>query len=96
MSDTGTFQNTSHLKSYPNPSPSKSHADLIPLDENIAVDKDSAPLEIPPCREQSNYPYFTRQSSEKQCKIKASLTFKCMTEHLFADFSYSIALDTYL
>ena len=28
--------------------------------------------------------------------IKASLTFKCMTEHLFADFSYSIALDTYL
>ena len=32
------------------------------------------------------------------CKksIKASLTFKCMTEHLFADFSYSVALDTYL
>ena len=29
-------------------------------------------------------------------KVKASLTFKCMTEHLFADFSYSIALDTYL
>ena len=28
--------------------------------------------------------------------IKASLTFKCMTKHLFADFSYSIALDTYL
>ena len=28
--------------------------------------------------------------------VKASLTFKCMTEHLFADFSYSIALDTYL
>ena len=28
--------------------------------------------------------------------IKASLTFKCMTEHLFADFSYSIALDTFL
>ena len=28
--------------------------------------------------------------------IKASLTFKCVTEHLFADFSYSIALDTYL
>ena len=28
--------------------------------------------------------------------FKASLTFKCMTEHLFADFSYSIALDTYL
>ena len=28
--------------------------------------------------------------------LKASLTFKCMTEHLFADFSYSIALDTYL
>ena len=28
--------------------------------------------------------------------IKASLTFKCMTEHLFADFSCSIALDTYL
>ena len=26
--------------------------------------------------------------------IKSSLTFKCMTEHLFADFSYSIALDT--
>ena len=26
----------------------------------------------------------------------AWLTFKCMTEHLFADFSYSIALDTYL
>ena len=28
--------------------------------------------------------------------VKASLTFKCMKEHLFADFSYSIALDTYL
>ena len=28
--------------------------------------------------------------------FKASLTFKCMTEHLFADFSYSIALNTYL
>ena len=28
--------------------------------------------------------------------LKASLTFKCMTEHLFADFSYSVALDTYL
>ena len=28
--------------------------------------------------------------------FKASLTFKCMTEHLFADFSCSIALDTYL
>ena len=28
--------------------------------------------------------------------LKASLTFKCVTEHLFADFSYSIALDTYL
>ena len=28
--------------------------------------------------------------------IKASLTFKCMTEHLFAGFSYSIAVDTYL
>ena len=28
--------------------------------------------------------------------FKASLTFKCMTEHLFADFSYSITLDTYL
>ena len=31
-----------------------------------------------------------------QGSVKASLTFKCMTEHLFADFSYSIALDTYL
>ena len=29
-------------------------------------------------------------------ELKASLTFKCMTEHLFADFSYSVALDTYL
>ena len=28
--------------------------------------------------------------------FKASLTFKCMTEHLFADFSCSIVLDTYL
>ena len=28
--------------------------------------------------------------------LKVSLTFKCMTEHLIADFSYSIALDTYL
>ena len=28
--------------------------------------------------------------------LKASLTFKCMTEHLFADFSFSIALDIYL
>ena len=28
--------------------------------------------------------------------VKASLIFKCMTEHLFADFSYSVALDTYL
>ena len=33
---------------------------------------------------------------ERKCRFKASLTFKCMTEHLFADFSYSIALDTYL
>ena len=32
----------------------------------------------------------------KNLLIKASLTFKCMTEHLFADFSYSVALDTYL
>ena len=32
----------------------------------------------------------------KRFAFKASLTFKCMTEHLFADFSYSIALDTYL
>ena len=29
-------------------------------------------------------------------RLKASLTFKCMTEHLFADFFYSIAPDTYL
>ena len=34
--------------------------------------------------------------SRTRSRIKASLTFKCMTEHLFADFSYSIALDTYL
>ena len=26
--------------------------------------------------------------------LKASLTFKCVTEHLFADFSYAIALDS--
>ena len=34
--------------------------------------------------------------NHKSCCVKASLTFKCMTEHLFADFSYSISLDTYL
>ena len=28
--------------------------------------------------------------------LKASLTFICMTEHLFPDFSYSIPLATYL
>ena len=33
---------------------------------------------------------------ERTFYLKASLTFKCMTEHLFADFSYSVALDTYL
>ena len=44
---------------------------------------------------------FNTESMEK-CNtlctswFKASLTFKCMTEHLFADFSYSVALDTYL
>ena len=39
---------------------------------------------------------FHRLLTAKHSVIKASLTFKCMTEHLFADFSYSIALDTYL
>ena len=34
--------------------------------------------------------------SQVSVSVKASLTFKCMTEHLFADFSCSIALDTYL
>ena len=28
--------------------------------------------------------------------IKTSLTFKCLIEHLLADFSYSRPLDTYL
>ena len=28
--------------------------------------------------------------------LKTSLTFKCLTEHLLADFSYSLPLDTYL
>ena len=46
MSDIGTSQKTSHSNSNPNPSPSKLHADPIALDENITVDKDSAPLEI--------------------------------------------------
>ena len=40
------------------------------------------------------YAYESADSTDAH--IKASLTFKCMTEHLFADFSYSIALDTYL
>ena len=35
-------------------------------------------------------------ASSTHSNVKASLTFKCMTEHLFADFSYSVALDTYL
>ena len=38
---------------------------------------------------------LTKQLYSKSL-LKASLTFKCMTEHLFADFSYSVALDTYL
>ena len=32
----------------------------------------------------------------EQIYFKASLTFKCLTEHRFADLSYSIPLDTYL
>ena len=39
----------------------------------------------------------SHSTTTRMCRcIKASLTFKCITEHLFADFSYSIALDTYL
>ena len=38
----------------------------------------------------------THFESFRAQSVKASLSFKCMTEHLFADFSYSIALDTYL
>ena len=41
------------------------------------------------------YCYIFRHETDRTL-LKASLTFKCMTEHLFADFSYSIALDTYL
>ena len=39
---------------------------------------------------------FRKRYSLLEKLVKALLTFKCMTEHLFADFSYSIALDTYL
>ena len=31
-----------------------------------------------------------------QTALKTSLTFKCLIEHLLADFSYSRPLDTYL
>ena len=40
-------------------------------------------------------PHLEYGSSIWYPTFKASLTFKCMTEHLFTDFSYSIALDTY-
>ena len=38
--------------------------------------------------------YYKNKSSPYL--FKASLTFKCMTDHLFADFSCSVPLDTYL
>ena len=41
-------------------------------------------------------PFTSNCKTVNVIQLKASLTFKCMTEHLFADFSYSIALDTYL
>ena len=47
----------------------------------------------------SAYPKLLSMTSLKSWyngHVKALLTFKCMTKHLFADFSYSIALDTYL
>ena len=34
--------------------------------------------------------------SETEGMFKASLTFKCLIEHLLADFSYSRPLDTFL
>ena len=38
--------------------------------------------------------YNVRKKNHKH--IKTSLTFKCLIEHLLADFSYSRPLDTYL
>ena len=35
-------------------------------------------------------------NSTFEIRIKTSLTFKCLIEHLLADFSYSRPLDTYL
>ena len=43
-----------------------------------------------------SWSWLDYNSINQNSGFKASLTFKCMTEHLFADFSYSIALDTYL
>ena len=40
--------------------------------------------------------FLSVSRNQSYSKVKASLTFRCMTEHLFADFFYSIALDTYL
>ena len=42
------------------------------------------------------YFFLFIKTPHQDLTLKASLNFKCMTEHLFADFSYSIALDTYL
>ena len=47
---------------------------------------------------QSNYTFVLVWHTfiANQCYIKTSLTFKCLIEHLLADFSYSRPLDTYL
>ena len=38
----------------------------------------------------------THFRSFRAWSVKTSLTFKCLIEHLLADFSYSRPLDTYL
>ena len=41
-------------------------------------------------------PYLMGESPTVVSSFKTSLTFKCLIEHLLADFSYSRPLDTYL
>ena len=45
---------------------------------------------------QNGWWYSTPSAGLYQVNIKTSLTFKCLIEHLFTDFSYSRPLDTYL
>ena len=76
MSVTGTTQKTCHLSSIPNPSPSKSQADIhvISQGENtITVDKDPNPLEVSPAGI-SQTTYATHENQVKSKEPPVGLT----------------------